>query len=245
MDRDEAKAIIESILFIADAPLAAERFAALFSGELSENEIAELLEELRDEYEERNLRISEVAEGWRVQTRPEFAQWLTLFFKMEKGQKLTRASLETLAIIAYRQPITRAEIDEIRGVDSGGVLRGLIDKTLVKTMGRRKVPGRPMMYGTTNRFLEYFGLARLTDLPTLEEFQSELGEGLPDITRQATIDFDVTTEEDETDEPATGAEPDTGMENNDAHEEHDEQEDENGGETETSPIETGDQEKTG
>ncbi|HEB73516.1 MAG TPA: SMC-Scp complex subunit ScpB, partial [Nitrospirae bacterium] len=124
------------------------------------------------------------------------------FFKMEKGHKLTRASLETLAIIAYRQPITRAEVDDIRGVDSGGVLRGLIDKSMVKTMGRRKVPGRPMMYGTTNRFLEFFGLARLADLPTLDEFQAELGGEMAGRTRQAMIDFapDETNPDDDTGE---------------------------------------------
>lgn len=174
MERDLIKAILENVLFVSDSPLSLDRIVALFEGEVTKEEIAEALEELKEDFESRALELTEIAEGWRFQTRAEYSQWITRFFKMERGQKLSRASLEVLAIIAYRQPITRAEIDEIRGVDSGGVLRNLIDKSLVKTMGRRKVPGRPMMYGTTSRFLEYFGLARLADLPTMEEFQKEL-----------------------------------------------------------------------
>jgi len=189
MDRNETKAIIENILFVSDAPVTIQKLVALFEEKLTADELKRIISELEDDYTSRALRISEVADGWRMTTNPEYAVWITSFFKMEKGHKLTRASLETLAIIAYRQPITRAEVDDIRGVDSGGVLRGLIDKSMVKTMGRRKVPGRPMMYGTTNRFLEFFGLARLADLPTLDEFQAELGGDIAERTRQAMIDF--------------------------------------------------------
>lgn len=187
MDRSEAKAILENILFVADAPVPLGRIASLFEGEFSQTEVSEILAELAEDYTGGSLRIAEVAEGWRMQTNPELAHWVTSFFKMEKGQRLSRASLEVLAIVAYRQPITRAEIDEIRGVDSGGVLRGLIDKGLVKTMGRRKAPGRPMMYGTTNKFLEFFGLARLADMPTLAEFEDELGEDV--LARQESMEF--------------------------------------------------------
>ncbi len=174
MDRDQLKGILENLMFVSDGPIEVDRIASFVEGDADKAEIAEALNELKDEYKERSLEIAEVAEGWRIQTRPEYAPWITMFYKMERGQKLSRASLETLAITAYRQPITRTEIDEIRGVDCGGVLRGLIDKNLVKTMGRRKVPGKPMMYGTTKRFLEYFGLAKLADLPTMDEFQEEL-----------------------------------------------------------------------
>ncbi len=201
MDREEAKGIVENILFIADAPIAADRFVALFNGEFTREETNALIEEVQKDYENRSLQVVEVAEGWRLQTRPEYAQWITGFYKMEKGQKLSRASLEVLAIIAYRQPITRAEIDQIRGVDSGGVLRGLVEKNLVKTMGRRKAPGRPMMYGTTSRFMEHFGLARLTDLPTLDDLDMEAGESFPELVRQESIAFEENEEtpDDETD----------------------------------------------
>ncbi|MDH4183499.1 MAG: SMC-Scp complex subunit ScpB [Nitrospinota bacterium] len=176
MEHNDAKAIIENILFVADTPLPVDKITPVFSGDLSREDVIGILGELAADYQDRALMVAEVAEGWRIQTRPEYATWITAFFKMEKGQKLSRASLEVLAIVAYRQPITRTEMDEIRGVDCGGVLRGLIDKGLVKTMGRRRAPGKPMMYGTTSKFLEFFGLARLSDLPTLEEFRAELGE---------------------------------------------------------------------
>ncbi|MDH5637974.1 MAG: SMC-Scp complex subunit ScpB [Nitrospinota bacterium] len=178
MEPEDAKAVIENILFVADSPLPTAKIVTVFGGEMTAEEATSVLGELAEEYEERSLRIVEVAEGWRMQTRPEYAPWIATFFKMEKGQKLSRASLEVLAIVAYRQPITRAEMEEIRGVDCGGVLRGLIDKGLVKTMGRRRAPGKPMMYGTTNKFLEFFGLARLSDLPTLDEFRAELGDAI-------------------------------------------------------------------
>ena len=190
MEQDDAKAIIENLLFVADTPLPVKKIATIFSGEMEEEEVAGIIAQLAEEYESRNLKLSEVAEGWRIQTRPEYASWITAFFKMEKGQRLSRASLEVMAIVAYRQPITRTEIDEIRGVDCGGVLRGLIDKGLVKTMGRRRAPGKPMMYGTTPRFLEVFGLARLSDLPTLEEFQTEFGEGADNLASQASLALD-------------------------------------------------------
>ena len=176
MEPDDAKAVIENILFVADSPLPTAKIVTVFGGEMTAEDVAGALGELAEEYARRSLQIVEVAEGWRMQTRPEYAPWIATFFKMEKGQKLSRASLEVLAIVAYRQPITRAEMDEIRGVDCGGVLRGLIDKALVKTMGRRRAPGKPMMYGTTGKFLEFFGLARLSDLPTLDDFRAELGD---------------------------------------------------------------------
>ncbi|MBI4829099.1 MAG: SMC-Scp complex subunit ScpB [Nitrospinae bacterium] len=186
MERSEIKAVIETILLVADAPVPLERMLQLFADDAPEEEVRAALEEVRAGYESRAFSVAEVAEGWRLQTNPAYAGWITRFFKFDRGKKLARASLEVLAIIAYRQPITRAEIDEIRGVDSGGVLRGLIDKTLVKTMGRRKAPGKPMMYGTTRRFLEFFGLARLADLPTLEDFAGGEGELAE---RQALLDF--------------------------------------------------------
>ncbi|VAX18201.1 Segregation and condensation protein B [hydrothermal vent metagenome] len=174
MDRDKLKNIMENIMFVADSPIGTDRMVSLFDGEITKDEALDALNDLMVDYESRGLEVAQVAEGWRIQTRPEFAPWVTVFFKMVRGQKLSRASLEALAIVSYRQPITRSEVDEIRGVDSGGVLRGLGDKNLIKTMGRRKSPGNPMMYGTTKRFLEYFGLANLSDLPTMDEFQEKL-----------------------------------------------------------------------
>lgn len=207
MDIQEAKSVIENILFVSGGPVNADKFVELFGKELSRDEIVDIIRDIQRDYESLALAVVEVAEGWRMQTRPEYAAWITQFFKMDKGQKLGRAAMESLAIIAYRQPITRAEIDEIRGVDSGGPIRNLIDKNMVRPMGRRKAPGKPMMYGTTKRFLEYFGLAGLSDLPTLEEFRKELDEAFGERSPQQALEFDstgalVAPEMGETDESA-------------------------------------------
>lgn len=193
MDIQEAKSVIENILFVSGGPVNADKFVELFAGEFSRDEVGEIIREIQQEYGNLSLDIVEVAEGWRMQTRPEYAAWITQFFKMDKGQKLGRAAMESLAIIAYRQPITRTEIDEIRGVDSGGPIRSLIDKSMVRPMGRRRAPGKPMMYGTTKRFLEYFGLAGLSDLPTLEEFRKELDEAFGERSPQQALEFDSTS----------------------------------------------------
>jgi segregation and condensation protein B len=189
VDIQTARAVIENILFVAGGPVSADKFVELFGRELSRDEIGDIIRGIQSDYESQALAVVEVAEGWRMQTKPEYAAWITQFFKMEKGQKLGRAAMESLAIIAYRQPITRAEIDEIRGVDSGAALRGLVDKNMVRPMGRRKAPGKPMMYGTTRRFLEYFGLMGLSDLPTLEEFRKELDEAFGERSPQQTLEF--------------------------------------------------------
>jgi segregation and condensation protein B len=189
VDIQEAKSVIENILFVSGGPVSADKFVELFGGELSRDQIGDIIRDIQGEYESLALDIVEVAEGWRMQTRPEYAAWITQFFKMDKGHKLGRAAMESLAIIAYRQPITRAEIDEIRGVDSGGPIRSLVDKNMVRPMGRRKAPGKPMMYGTTKRFLEYFGLAGLSDLPTLDEFRKELDEAFGERSPQQALEF--------------------------------------------------------
>jgi len=135
------------------------------------------MDELKTDYNARGIQLVEIAEGYQLCTREEYAEWIKKFYKIDKGSKLSQASLETLSIIAYKQPITRVELEEIRGVDSGGVVRTLLEKNLIKNMGRKKVPGRPMMYGTTRKFLEYFGLKSLSDLPTLEEFKDDIQKG--------------------------------------------------------------------
>jgi len=144
---------------------------------------------LIDEYNSRNLQILQVAEGYQLCTRHDYSDWVRKFLKFDKTTKLSQPSLDTLAIIAYKQPLTKAEVEEIRGVDSSGVVRTLLEKKVISPGGRKKVPGRPIMYRTTRKFLEYFGLRDLSDLPTLEDFkESELeGQISPD---QTTLPFD-------------------------------------------------------
>lgn len=143
------------------------------SERLSQSDIKEVLQEMVQEFQEnlgRGIVLVEVAGGWQFRSRPENAQVIRYFYQ-PKPTRLSKPSLETLSIVAYRQPITRIEIDEIRGVDSGGVLKTLCEKNLVRIVGKKDEPGKPMLYGTTQEFLELFQLKGLKDLPTLRDFQ--------------------------------------------------------------------------
>jgi segregation and condensation protein B len=176
MDRETASSVIESLLLVVDEPLTLARLVDLFDGELDRKTIRELMEQLLETYRGRTLQLIELADGYKLCTRPQYGEWIKKFFREERRRTLSQAALETLAIIAYRQPITKPEIEEIRGVDVSGVLKNLLEKSLIKIVGRKDVVGRPMVYGTTQKFMEHFGLKALSDLPPLEEFQQILGE---------------------------------------------------------------------
>ena len=189
MEHSEIKAIIENILLAADQPVNESQLRDLFADGMENSVLKSILEELIDEYKSRNLQVLKVAEGYQLCTRHDYSDWVRKFLKYDKTTKLSQPSLDTLAIIAYKQPLTRTEVEEIRGVDSSGVVRTLLEKKVISPGGRKKVPGRPIMYRTTRKFLEYFGLRDLSDLPTLEDFkESELeGQIPPD---QTTLPFD-------------------------------------------------------
>lgn len=167
----EHKKIIEGLLFAAQEPLSLARIQSILEG-VQKAVVRQALQELATEYveSERAFRLEEVAGGYQLRTLPELAPWLRRL-RREPAPKLSQASMETLAVIAYRQPVTRAEVEYIRGVDCGGVLRGLLEKGLLKILGRKDVPGRPLLYGTTRRFLELFGLKDLSSLPHLVEVE--------------------------------------------------------------------------
>ena len=189
MEREEIKAIIENILLAADQTVSETQFKNLFGDEVEKVSFKSVLEELIDEYNSRNLQILQVAEGYQLCTRHDYSNWVRKFLKFDKTRKLSQPSLDTLSIIAYKQPLTKAEVEEIRGVDSSGVVRTLLEKKIISPGGRKKVPGRPIMYRTTRKFLEYFGLKDLSDLPTLEDFkESELEDQIPPD--QTTLPFD-------------------------------------------------------
>ena len=189
VEREEIKAIIENILLAADQPVSETQFKNLFGDEVEKVSFKSVLEELIDEYNSRNLQIFQVAEGYQLCTRHDYSNWVRKFLKFDKTRKLSQPSLDTLSIIAYKQPLTKAEVEEIRGVDSSGVVRTLLEKKIISPGGRKKVPGRPIMYRTTRKFLEYFGLKDLSDLPTLEDFkESELEDQIPPD--QTTLPFD-------------------------------------------------------
>lgn len=161
--------VLESLLFVADHPLTATELAALLD-EPRKDAIEQALMSLSVAWQERGVQLHNVAGGWQLRTNPRNAVWVQRMVA-RKPVRLTRSQLETLAICAYRQPITRPEIDEIRGVDSGGTLRTLLDRSLVRILGKKEEAGRPLLYGTTREFLEFFNLRDLRELPTLREFQ--------------------------------------------------------------------------
>lgn len=164
------KKIIEALLFVSAKPLTIENLRQALDG-MEEDEIKRAIEELREDYtkQERSFTIAELAGGYQIITNPEFAPWIGKLFKREET-KLTTPSLETLAIIAYKQPLTRSEMERIRGVNVDGVLKTLLDKNLIRIRGRKDAPGRPITYGTTEEFLKRFGLRGLDGLPKLRDF---------------------------------------------------------------------------
>lgn len=171
MDKEQIKHIIEAMLFVSDKPLFASEIKGVL-GEFSAQQVKDIISELAKEYEDtsRAFRIKEMAGGYQVVTDPMLAPWLKRLYKTSGPDRLSGPSLETLAIIAYKQPATKPEIEAIRGVNVDGVLKTLIEKNLVRIVGRKDTVGRPMLYGTSQEFLQYFGLNSLEELPRLEEF---------------------------------------------------------------------------
>jgi segregation and condensation protein B len=180
MDLELLCAAAEALIYAADEPITTEELARVLKPD-SPADLERALEQLRDQTNGavRGLRLVEVAGGWRFETRPEFGPVIEVLYHDKLRRSLSRAALESLAIIAYRQPITLQEISELRGVDSGAVLKTLLERRLIRIAGRREALGRPLIYETTNEFLLYFGLKDLSDLPTLEEFQKLAEERSP------------------------------------------------------------------
>lgn len=171
MEHDRLRSVLESLLFAAETPLTVHRLSEVLGG-IEKKEIVSVLEELQAEYETagRGFRLIEVAGGYQMRTPKENADWVKSLFR-GRPARISRATLETLAIIAYKQPIIRAEIEAIRGVDVDGVLSTLLERRLVRIVARKDVPGRPFLYGTTTEFLELFNLKDLSNLPTLKEME--------------------------------------------------------------------------
>jgi segregation and condensation protein B len=169
MEHEEIRSIVESLLFVADGPLTIQKLSEVLEG-VEKEDIRSTLNELQAELESnrRGVRLVEVAGGYQLRTAKVNADWIKKFLG-GRPARMGRATLETLAIIAYRQPITRAEIEAIRGVDVDGVIATLLDRSLIRAVARKDVPGRPFLYGTTPEFLQLFNLKDLTHLPTLKE----------------------------------------------------------------------------
>jgi len=181
MDRTELKALVEALIFTSDTPLTADKIKQLIEN-VTKKEIVDIIAELQSDYGQQThgLQLTEVANGYQFRTKPDFSYWLKKF-KKTKPFRLTQPTLETLAIIAYKQPITRLEIEKIRGVDTGGVIKTLLEKKLICIAGRKNVPGKPFLLGTTKTFLEIFSLENLSSLPSIKEIEDLDNAQLPSI----------------------------------------------------------------
>jgi len=170
-DNNTTKAVIEALLFVSEKPLAIEQIRKVLDS-LGPDETRLIIGELAQDYEQANrgIRIAEIAGGFQMITPPALAPFLKKLYKEKRQEKLSRPALETLAIIAYKQPVTKTEIESLRNVNVDGVMSSLLDKELIRVTGRKKVPGRPYVFGTTREFLECFGLKSLDELPKKEEF---------------------------------------------------------------------------
>ena len=233
-DDDLLRRALEGLLFITDRPLSAAELGKLV-GVRDQDKIIGTVEELRRDLEAKNAgyRLIAVAEGWQMSTRPELAPYMRKLFADRATMRLSTAAQETLSIIAYRQPLTRAEIEEIRGVEVIAALETLLEKGLTKVVGRRETVGRPLMYGTTSEFLRHFGLRSLEDLPPLDNFApaedvppsvapadaaaapapevpaAEFSEGIAEAAAEATEHHAEAAETSEPVEPATDAAPES------------------------------------
>ncbi len=172
------KRVVEAILFAADRPISLRRLALLLGEAADGRAVRKAVDELREEYDARGaaFQIQEIAEGLQLLTHPEYQPWIAKLFSSRRDEKISPASLETLAIVAYKQPVLRAQIEDIRGVQAGQILRQLLERGLIKIVGRHNSPGRPILYGTTRRFMQHFGLRSLRDLPDPEKGE-RLGAG--------------------------------------------------------------------
>ena len=203
----ELKAILEALIFASPEPLTPKAMFKLLDTEPKEDVLAALAE-LKQDYERPGgLQVVEVAGGYQIVTRSDLHEWVRRLFHERTTQKLTVQSLETLAVIAYRQPITSAEITEVRGVNTSGVLNTLLERHLIKIVGRKQVVGRPFMYATTKEFLIRFGLNDLTDLPKVEDMAEALGLDAPILVERSPSDEMLPLEEPEGDDEAPGEEP--------------------------------------
>ena len=173
MNEDQLKQIIEAVLFAADEPLNLNRLMSLFPEESGPDQdmIKQAIARIQDECRDRSIELKEVGSGYRFQVKQDYAQWATKLWE-ERPSRYSRATLETLALIAYRQPITRGEIEEVRGVSvSSQIIKSLMERDWIKIVGHRDVPGKPALYATTREFLDYFNLKSLEELPSLAELR--------------------------------------------------------------------------
>ena len=207
MDQEQLAGVVEALIFVSGDPVPLRRLCDIL--EKPEEEALAAVEELTRRLDERGaaVQVMEVAGGYQIRTRPTYSAYVNRFLERKRKQTLSGAALEAIAIIAYKQPITRAEIEAIRGVGVDGVLKSLMDKRLIKVTGVKEVPGRPNLYGTTKKFLEYFGINSMNDLPPIEDLASTYPSqaGLETLDDHETADADTTPNREDAPSEAAGA----------------------------------------
>ncbi len=187
MEQSQLKAVIEALVFASPDPLTPRMLYRLLNDEPKEDVLAALTALQADYVDRGGLHMADVAGGCQITTRPEYHEWVRRLFHERSSNKLSAASLETLSVIAYKQPVTAAEIGEIRSVNTAGVLSTLLERHLIKIVGRKNVIGRPFLYGTTKEFLIRFGLNDLNDLPKIEEMAQQLGFDPPPVLMERSV----------------------------------------------------------
>jgi len=202
MTQDNVKSVIEALIFSSEKPIAIEQIKNCLDN-LSPAEIRNIIEEIKAELESsgRGFRIAEVAGGFQMVTASDFFPFLKKLYKQRRVEKLSKPALETLAIVAYKQPVSKMDIESLRNVNIDGIIGTLLDKDLIRVAGRRKSPGRPFVYGTTRQFLEYFGLKSLEELPKIENF-NKLTTGNESIELEAPLTSNPQEARDESNESA-------------------------------------------
>lgn len=191
------KGVLESLVFVSDKPITVSELARVSKAE--PRDVRRLLDEIKRDHQDRGVVLDEVAGGWQFRSNAMNAPFVRELLQA-KPVRLSRAQVETLSIVAYRQPITRPEVDEVRGVDSGAALKALLERDLIRMIGRREEPGRPLLYGTTGHFLAFFGLRSLRDLPLLREYTELSPES--EATLAAELGADPTEDATPTEQPA-------------------------------------------
>jgi len=216
MDSDKLKPIVESLLFVSETPLTVKRVSS-FLKDVTAEEIEKAFQAIKEEINQmnRSFQVVQIAEGFQLLTRPEYHRWAKDLYKVISKTRLSKASMEALAIIAYKQPVTRAEVEAIRGVEVSNMIQSLLEKKMIRILGRAETPGRPLLYATTHEFLIHFGLRDLVDLPKVSEIQELAGDRpSPDFLkemegelrrRETKLGLSPATEESDT--PAGEAEP--------------------------------------
>ncbi len=215
MEIAEVKMIVEALIFSADQPMPEYLISNILGNAAGDADIGKLIKEIADDYAKRGgpIELGFIAGGWQFSTKKEYGSWVRKLYKDRTTLKLSNSALETLAVIAYKQPVTRSEAEEIRGVEVAGVLETLLERKLIRIVGSKETVGRPLLYGTTQEFLKHFGLSHLSELPSIEELSPPEQAPLEMPVTEPVLPFENSGPEEQTAEPEQKQPDENGNEN--------------------------------